>query len=237
MMRPTWRNLESSFESWAYGRGLLRQIQRLEAQNFIESRHDDKSGKRVIRLTDKGLAAGQVGSDPEQRWQRPWDGKWRVVLFDLPEKERETRRKLRKKLLASGFGCMQRSAWISPDPLHAVALELRPLTVDVAHLVLLDAVPCGGEAPAEVVRAAWDFNCINAAWKLLDAHLSAAPTRADAITPRQLTRWAAKERQLLERCFYQDPFLPKALLPAAYPGMTIWNRRRHRLRQLAHWLA
>lgn len=237
MMQPTWRNLESSFESWAYGHGLRRQVQRLEAQALIESRRDDQSGQRVIRLTAKGLAAGQVGGDPERRWQRPWDGKWRVILFDVPEAERETRRKLRKKLLACGFGCMQRSAWISPDPLDDLALELHPLTANVANLVLLDAVPCGGESPAQVVRAAWDFNRIDEAWSHLDAHLEAAPTRATAATPQQLGRWVAKERQLLQRCFYQDPFLPSALLPSSYPGMTIWKRRRHRLRQLAQWLA
>ena len=67
MVRPTWRNLESSFESWAYGNGLLKQIHRLEAQAFIESRKDETSGKRVIRLTEKGMAAGRVGCDPGQR--------------------------------------------------------------------------------------------------------------------------------------------------------------------------
>ena len=237
MMQPTWRNLESSFESWAYGHGLLRQIQRLEAQAFIEARRDPESGKRVIRLTDKGLAAGQVGGDPVPRWQRPWDGKWRVILFDVPETERQTRRKLRKQLLASGFGCMQRSAWISPDPLDDLAVKLRPLAVDVANLVLLDAVPCGGESPAQVVRAAWDFKRIAEAWNQLDAHLDAAPTCAEAVSRLQLVRWATKERLLLQRCFYQDPLLPSALLPSAYPGMTIWNRRRYRLRQLAQWLA
>ena len=110
MMQPTWRNLHSSFESWAYGNGLLKQIQRLATQAFIESRRDKQSGKRVIRLTEKGLAAGRVGSDPEPRWQRPWDGSWRLILFDLPENQRDSRRKLRQKLVASGFGCMQRSA-------------------------------------------------------------------------------------------------------------------------------
>ena len=174
MMQPTWRNLDSSFESWAYGSGLLRQIQRLEAQAFIESQRDEKSGRRVIRLTEKGLAAGRAGSDPEQRWHRSWDGKWRMILFDLPEEERESRRKLRKKLYASGFGCMQRSAWISPDPLDALALELGPTAVNAAKLVVLDATPCGGESSADLVLAAWDFMHINGAWKNLDAHLDLA---------------------------------------------------------------
>ena len=234
MMRPTWRNLESSFESWAYGNGLLRQIQRLEAQAFLETRRDAQSGKRVMRLTEKGLTAGQVGADPEPRWQRSWDGTWRVILFDLPEEQREVRRKLRQKLFTAGFGCMQRSAWLSPDPVDHLAVELRPLAVNAAKLVLLEASPCAGETPADMVQAAWDFKRIDEAWHKLDAHLAAVPDPADPDAQEPMVRWIAKERQLLQRCFQHDPFLPKQLLPTHYPGRITWQRRCHLLRQLAH---
>jgi phenylacetic acid degradation operon negative regulatory protein len=233
MMQPTWRNLDSSFESWAYGNGLLRQIQRLEAQAFIESRRDERVGRRVIRLTAKGLAAGNPGPDPEQRWQRPWDGKWRVILFDLPEEERESRRKLREKLHSFGFGCMQRSAWISPDPLDNLAEELRPLAVNAANLVLLDAMPCGGEVPADMVRAAWDFKRIDTAWKMLGLHLAVAPALLEPPAKATVVRWATKERTLLQHCFRLDPFLPVELLPPNYQGMKIWRRRRQTLGRLA----
>lgn len=236
-MRPTWRNLDSSFESWAYGNGLLRQVQRLEAQDFIESRRDATSGQRVIRLTEKGLAAGRVGSDPEPRWHRSWDGKWRVILFDLPEVERESRRALRQKLRASGFGCLQRSAWISPDPLHDLALEMRSLAVNAANLVLLDATPCGGESSTDMVCAAWDFKRIDEAWKTLDAHLDASADFSKTIKKESLARWAVKERNLLRHCFLLDPFLPKELLATNYQGMRIWQRRRHILSQLVNTLA
>jgi len=154
----------------------------------------------------------------------------------LPETERESRRKLRKKLFATGFGCMQRSAWISPDPLDAVALELRPLAVNAANLVLLDSTPCGGESSMDLVRAAWDFKRINAAWKYLDAHLEVAPDLSEPLTQDRLARWVAKERDLLKRCFRLDPFLPKQLLPAHYLGMAIWQRRRRILSKLTQKL-
>lgn len=232
MMQPTWRNLDSSFESWAYGNGLLRQIQRLEAQAYIESRRDERLGQRVVRLTRKGLAAGQVGSDPEQRWHRSWDGKWRVILFDLPEEERESRRILRRKLQASGFGCMQRSAWISPDPVDGLAVKLQPLAVNAANLVLLDATPSGGEHSADLVRAAWDFKRINEAWEKLEFHLGAPPGTSQLAAKDKLVRWVTKERELLQGCFRFDPFLPKELLPADYQGMRVWKRRRQILGKL-----
>jgi phenylacetic acid degradation operon negative regulatory protein len=237
MMRPTWRNLESSFESWAYGSGLLKQIHRLEAQAFIESRKDKASGKRVIRLTEKGLAAGRLGCDPEQRWHRSWDGRWRVILFDLPEEERQTRRKLRHQLAALGFGCMQRSAWISPDPLDDLAAELRGLAVNAAHLVFLDSTPSGGETSGDLVAATWDFVRINGAWDKLNAHLEAAPEPADSFSRELIVKWGTKEKNLLQRCFHLDPFLPKALHPARYLGMVTWKKRTRILSKLAKILA
>ena len=236
VMQPTWRNLHSSFESWAYGSGFLKQVQRLEAQAYIESKRDKKSGKRFIRLTQKGVAAGRLGADPEQRWQRWWDGKWRVILFDLPETQRAARRKLREKLAASGFGCMQRSAWLSPDPLDDFTAQLRPLAVDVATLVLLDSTPCGGESAADMVAAAWNFRQINAAWQILAAHLNAAPKDLAAVPKERIVRWVTKERNLLERCFRTDPFLPKQLLPPTYQGIAIWHKRRSILAKVAKLL-
>jgi phenylacetic acid degradation operon negative regulatory protein len=237
LLRPTWRNLDSSLESWAYGNGVLRQVQRLEAQAFIETRRDEKTGQRVMRLTAKGLAAGRVGDDPEQRWHRAWDGKWRMILFDLPEEQRATRHLLRQKLRVSGFGCLQRSAWISPDPLESLALELRALAVNAANLVLLDATPCGGESSADMVRGAWDFKRIEEAWQDLEAHLAAIPDGSKPLNEESLGRWIAKERNLLQRCFRLDPLLPKELLPATYQGITIWKKRRQILSLLAQTLA
>jgi len=232
-MQPTWRNLHSSFESWAYGNGFLKQIHRLEAQAYIESRCDTKSGMRVIRLTQKGVAAGRMGTNPEQRWQRWWDGKWRMVLFDLPEAQRANRRKLRDKLSTSGFGCMQRSAWLTPDPLGEIALQLRPLAVNAAMLVLLDAVPCGGESAADMVAAAWDFRKINEAWQGLTDHLVAAPQDLVTVPKQHVARWVAKEHNLLQRCLRIDPLLPKQLLPSNYQGIATWQMRRRILAKIA----
>ncbi len=232
-MRPTWRNLDSSFESWAYGNGLLKQIHRLEAQAFIESRRDGKSGQRFIRLTEKGLAAGSLGCQPEQRWQRAWDGRWRVILFDLPEEERAARRKLRKQLKLAGFGCMQRSAWISPDSLDDMTKDLRPLAVNAANLVLLDSIPCGGESSADLVAASWDFVRINGAWKNLSDHLDVLPKDPQAWRQETIVQWSTQERNLLRGCFRLDPLLPHGLLPAHYMGLPTWKKRRRILGKLA----
>ena len=43
-----------------------------------------------------------------------WDGKWRAVVFDIPEKERRARDALRDKLCHLGFHYLNLSVWLHP---------------------------------------------------------------------------------------------------------------------------
>lgn len=45
-----------------------------------------------------------------------WDGKWRIVLLDLPEYRKDERDSLRYLLKKAGFVCLKNSVWISPFP-------------------------------------------------------------------------------------------------------------------------
>ena len=43
-----------------------------------------------------------------------WDGKWRILIFDIKEKRKGTRDKIRKTLITIGFVKLQNSVWIYP---------------------------------------------------------------------------------------------------------------------------
>jgi phenylacetic acid degradation operon negative regulatory protein len=59
-----------------------------------------------------------AGRDPEQCWERQWDGQWRIVLFDVPLQKNTQRRRLWRYLRDKGFGYLQNSVWVTPDPLQ-----------------------------------------------------------------------------------------------------------------------
>jgi phenylacetic acid degradation operon negative regulatory protein len=44
----------------------------------------------------------------------PWDGTWLVVIFSVPEEQREARYQLRTKLRWLGFGALDDGVWVSP---------------------------------------------------------------------------------------------------------------------------
>ncbi|MFA5773484.1 MAG: hypothetical protein WC908_02315 [Candidatus Paceibacterota bacterium] len=71
------------------------------------------NNKKVIVLTNKGKL--RYESLKEHKNQK-WDGKWRVVSFDVYEKNRKKRDLLRQELQAYGFQMMHQSMWIYPYP-------------------------------------------------------------------------------------------------------------------------
>jgi phenylacetic acid degradation operon negative regulatory protein len=226
LARPTFRNLTGSYEGWAYRNGLLRQVSTLEKGQFIEVR-GEVPAERVYRLTAQGRLCALGGRDPQVRWMRAWDGRWRMVLFDVPVARDSHRKRLRRYLHDRGFGCLQGSVWVTPDPLEEEKKILVGAKVDVASLLLLDAQPCAGESDAEIVAGAWDFAHINQRYlrllKILDEYPD-QPLRSEA-SAKAMLRWASAEREAWLDAVTNDPLLPKRILPPGYLGQMAWQRR------------
>jgi phenylacetic acid degradation operon negative regulatory protein len=231
LSHPTFRNLTESYESWAYRNGLLRQLRILRQRELIESASGSVDD-RLYRLTEKGRLHALGGRDPQKQWTRPWDGRWRLVLFDVPMARNAHREKMRRYLRSRGCGCLQGSVWVTPDPLQTEREILAGGKVDVASLLLLEARPCAGESDAEIVSGAWDFDLINQLYSVAIGVLDRRPS-GSLHNPRAagaLRRWAAEEREAWLAAVTEDPLLPEPLLPAGYFGRRAWQRRLEVLR-------
>jgi DNA-binding transcriptional regulator PaaX len=224
LVRPTFRNLDTSFEAWAYRNGFLRELSVLEKQKFLERR---SASERIYRLTDQGRLSALGGRDPEVQWSRAWDGQWRLVCFDVPIAKNKERRRLRRYLRSRGFGYLQNSIWITPDVLDK-EMRLFGLTKpEVESLILFEARACAGESDGDIVAGAWDFCGIN---QLYERHLEVLAERPKGKVKTQtqaaaLRRWAESERLAWKNAISADPLLPERLLPAAYLGQRAWRRR------------
>jgi DNA-binding transcriptional regulator PaaX len=236
LFHPTARNLSHSFESWAYQKGLNRRLIHLERRQLLEQRPaESERGSavaRVVRLTQAGKLHVLGGRDPEQRWSRPWDGLWRLVAFDFPERQNHVRDRLRLHLRSQGFGYLQNSVWITPDPLEEEKSALAGMEVDVESLILLEARPCAGESDQDIVVGAWNFERINSLYQEELRILESRPPGplTDEPAARAFQRWAAKERAAWQVAVNSDPLLPERLLPKSYLGRNVW---RTRLRTIA----
>ncbi len=71
-----------------------------------------------------------------------WDGKWRILIFDIPEKHRKLRTFLKAEALEYGFEPLQKSVLVSPFKIaeeFKEALEYRDIERWV-KLIVSDAI-------------------------------------------------------------------------------------------------
>ncbi|MBL9157742.1 MAG: hypothetical protein JNJ70_09735 [Verrucomicrobiales bacterium] len=232
-MRPTFRNIEQSFEGWAYQNGLIAQIERLESQGFLEAKRDPATGERLHRLTAAGRLAAGGGRDVNAAWGRKWDRRWRLLLFDVPECERSKRRKLTRALSAAGCGCLQGSVWIAPTTPPALATLMDEEDAECSQLLLLHAESKGKRVDEQMVRAAWNFEAINERYQEAIAVMDRFSGVASGGTRELLDEWTREESTAWRLALDGDPLLPEELLPADYLGREAWRRREASLYEAA----
>lgn len=76
----------------------------------------EKDGKATVKLTNKGRKRMIKMSMNFIAIRKPkiWDGKWRIIVFDIPVKLNIAREALRRKMKNLGFKQFQKSVWIIP---------------------------------------------------------------------------------------------------------------------------
>lgn len=88
-------------------------IKRLERQDLISIKGNNNQTK--ILITEKGKQRLlQYNYENLELKDKKMDGKWKVVIFDIPENKKRNRDAFRKKLIELGFIRLQDSVFASP---------------------------------------------------------------------------------------------------------------------------
>ena len=93
-------------------KGILVRLKQRGEIEFVE-----RDGKKYVRLTDKGekiLDIERRRLDLVNNKPKKWDGRYRLVIFDIPEKRKKVREHLRFEMQEIGFLRIQDSVWIYP---------------------------------------------------------------------------------------------------------------------------
>lgn len=173
-----------------------------------------KDGKPYWRLTTQGKKR-LVRDFPLLKWQSgSWDRRWRVVAFDIKEKEKDRRRQLRGKLLELGFGMLQKSVYISP---FDVAEDLREYLEgqglgEKAYVLVADSLFAGDDR--DLAEKVWSLEKLNEEYD----ELLAIWERGESLGEEPREDLIRKIRSRYMEILAADPCLPQELLPEIWMG-------------------
>ena len=140
-MRKEWLKIDQ--------RNFNRSIRRLAKDKLVEEKNlIDGSFKLVLTPGGKKQARtlNILGNSISFKKPRHWDGKWRVVLFDIPEKDRIFRDILRDHLYRLEFYKLQQSVFVSPYPFEKAILDLVAIYAAESHVRVITAMKIDNDA-------------------------------------------------------------------------------------------
>lgn len=207
-------------------RNFDRVLEKLRQSGHISTKSGD--GIWALELTREGKAELLDDLDPPGEWRSPWDGKWRTLFFDLPERAKGERARLERWLRKRRFGPLQGSVWITHRPYDDWTRKIAGQRIDPQAVMFQECTPLVEADPGNYVSKAWDFDAINRHYSAYLSNLSRSSPdeRLDQV-------WIARDATLWKRAFEADPFLPDSLLPKGYSGKEAWSLRAQTFRERA----
>ena len=206
------------------GQAVRSILSRMSRNGWLKSR---KAGRHSFySLTPQCIELLEEGAQRIFQPRRdPWDGRWHLLTYSIPESRRSLRRRLRKRLLWLGFGALHQGTWISPRDLRGEvervvdALNIRP------YVELFSVEHCGFSRDEEIVARCWSLEQLN------DYYANFVSRYGPMFQEYQARLLAGNSLQPQE-CFvqrfmlvheyrslpYVDPNLPLELLPGDWLG-------------------
>lgn len=200
-----------------------------------------KKGIPYLRLTSQGQ--NKISRDFSlMKFQKSkWDGKWRVVIFDILELNRRLRDRMRMKLKELGFGMFQQSVYISPHDLARDFAEFIENENLAEWVYVMEVSKIASGDTKALAKKIWKLDKINEKYRDLEEEimgndLISIDGRIKKL--HQISKEKTLERQRTAKEFYEkflevvvrDPFLPYELLPENWRGKKVGNIVREMMR-------
>jgi len=111
---------------------------RLAAYGLIT--FEERGDRRYARITERGKRVLEFEMQKTALTKkRKWDHRWRVIIFDIPERRKNVRNRLRRFMHEYGFVRLQDSVWVYPhdcEDLIALAKAEFRIGADVLYMIV-----------------------------------------------------------------------------------------------------
>ncbi|BBX85686.1 putative repressor in the phenylacetic acid catabolism [Mycolicibacterium aubagnense] len=188
---------------------------------------DGRGRKALLRATDD--LRSTVTPDREyirfmyaqDRGDAPWDERWHVVAFAVPEAVRSARDAMRDAIGKLGGAAIQGGLYVSPndwDSEIASAAEKLAIAEHVTTLTTVDLTAGGISEPRALAAHLWPLGDIADQHRRLLAFADRALSALPDATPTMQQTIAIQLAAEFTRAVEPDPLLPPELLPQPWIG-------------------
>jgi phenylacetic acid degradation operon negative regulatory protein len=196
-------------------------VSRLKKRDVLRSvKRDGRAGYALSPATLAILREGDVRIFSRPR-ATPEDG-WLIVVFSVPEAERERRHALRAQLVRLGLGTAAPGVWMAPGTLFEETVAVLDRMGLASYTELFRGDYLGPGDPAVKLRQWWDLEELESLYAEFSRTYAPVRRRLAGGTPSpeeafreyvpMLTSW--------RRLPYLDPGLPLEYLPRRWKGVT-----------------
>lgn len=189
-------------------------INRFHKKGFIQK---IKRGKRSFVRTlvkPEQIIWGDTERLKVNKCAERWDGLWRLVIYDIPEKERGKRGALRRYLKDLGFGKIQGSCWVSPYNFSSQIYEAANTYGLLNYLCIYEGNFFAGKNTDDLVEEVWGLKKINGKYQnVIDiCNKNRELIETKELTPKERYKLYFEVYELFIEALRSDPFLPKVFL-------------------------
>lgn len=204
-------------------------------KSSIDAAANELARKGLLEKNEReGLRLTSAGANVKQRLYQArceeWDGRWRVVIFDIPERERKIRDDFRFELKKLGLGPWQKSVWVTPFDISAELgsyLQKQNLATAVQIVV---GERFGGPSDREFAATIWPLEDLSKKYASLLGSWGEELSKERSAKER--LRMAAVLHNRYLDILAGDPQLPSRLLPPNWggrPAQELFKRLRSTL--------
>lgn len=175
----------------------------------------EKEGQ--YKLTNKGFEVLCLEFPFFRFLKDKWDGKWRVISYEIPEKKREIRDRLRREMQGWGLGPWHRSFWLTPHPVLSALKTLTSQKEEEKYIQAFEADHLFGDREI-LIEKVWGKTNLDKQYRELFKKwhdiLSSTEEKID-----KFKKVVSNYIDILR----QDPGLPKELVGESWIGFEGYN--------------
>ena len=169
------------------------------------------------QLTEKGFSELCLQFPFFRFLKSKWDGRWRIISYEIPEKKREIRDRLRREMQGWGLGPWHRSFWLTPHPIQTALTALTSQKEEEQYIQSFEAEHVFGNREI-LIEKVWQKSGLDKKYRdMFKIWHDILATEGDKLN---------KFRKVINEyvgLLRQDPGLPVELIGEKWIGFEAWN--------------